>query len=233
VSHWIVTGASRGLGRHIAQQLADRGHTVIACARDHGGLDALAASQPEGRIRAVALDLSNAASIQPIISAAIRDVGGIDGLVNNAGVGAYKPFHENSETEFLQTIQVNLTAVMQLCHAVLPHMIARKGGHIVNIGSDLGRRPLANMAAYVASKHGLTGFSHSLLREAKQHNIKVSLVNPGIIDTDFGGAKEGSKEAHWSLRPAALAGIVMQVIEQPGFTVIDELSVHPLGQGEF
>jgi short-subunit dehydrogenase len=89
------------------------------------------------------------------------------------------------------------------------------------------------MAAYVASKHGLTGFSHSLLRELKSEGIKVSLVNPGIIDTDFGGAREGSKDEAWSLRPATLATLVMQLVDQPGSVVVDELSVHPLGQGDF
>jgi short-subunit dehydrogenase len=86
------------------------------------------------------------------------------------------------------------------------------------------------MAVYAASKHGLAGFSHSLLREVKGAGIKVSLINPGIIDTDFGGAAEGSRDASWSLRPAQLADLIVQVIEQPGSTLVDELTVHPLGQ---
>jgi 3-oxoacyl-[acyl-carrier protein] reductase len=126
---------------------------------------------------------------------------------------------------------------MQICHALLPALRASaeagRRPHIVNIGSDLGRRPLANMAAYVASKHGLTGFSHSLLRELKGEGIKVSLVNPGIIDTDFGGGQEGSRDEAWSLRPAALATLVLQLVNQPGSMLVDEVSVHPLGQGDF
>jgi short-subunit dehydrogenase len=230
---WIVTGASRGLGRHLAVQMATRGWTVIACARDAGALKRLADDHPSGRIRAVAVNLANAGDLRSTLIAALADVGFIDGLVNNAGIGAYKPFLDNSEAELLQTLQVNLGAVMQLTHVVLPGMIERRAGHIVNIGSDLGRRPLANMAAYVAAKHGLTGFSHSLLREVKQHGVKVSLVNPGIIDTDFGGATEGSKDEAWSLRPAVLANLILQIIDQPGATTVDELSVHPLGQGDF
>jgi short-subunit dehydrogenase len=137
---------------------------------------------------------------------------------------------EHSESELVAIIQVNLTAVIQICHAVLPRLLGQGRGHIVNIGSDLGRRPLANMAAYAAAKHGLAGFSHSLLREVKSAGIKVSLINPGIIDTDFGGGTEGSREGAWSLRPGDLARLIIQVIEQPGSTLVDELSVHPLGQ---
>ncbi len=230
---WIVTGASRGLGRHVAKQMAERGWTVLACARDAAALTRLAAEHPPGRIEPLALDLTDSAALRATLAAALPALGPVDGLVNNAGIGSYKPFVEQSELELLQTLQVNLGAVMQLCHAVLPGMLARRAGHIVNIGSDLGRRPLANMAAYVAAKHGLTGFSHSLLREVKQHGVKVSLVNPGIIDTDFGGATEGSKEEAWSLRPAVLANLILQLIDQPGSTLVDEISVHPLGQGDF
>ncbi|MBL8243379.1 MAG: SDR family NAD(P)-dependent oxidoreductase, partial [Rhodanobacteraceae bacterium] len=107
---------------------------------------------------------------------------------------------------------------------------AQRAGHIVNIGSDLARRPLANMAAYVASKHGLAGFSHSLLREVKDAGIKVSLVNPGIIDTGFGGGSEGSRDRAASLHPATLARLILDAVLQPGSVVVDELTVHPAGQ---
>jgi short-subunit dehydrogenase len=89
---------------------------------------------------------------------------------------------------------------------------------------------MANMAVYAAAKHGLTGFSHSLLREVKSLGIKVSLINPGIVDTDFGGVAQGSRDPSWSLKPDDLARLITQVIEQPGNTLVDELSVHPLGQ---
>jgi short-subunit dehydrogenase len=90
---------------------------------------------------------------------------------------------------------------------------------------------------YAASKHGLAGFSHSLLREVKGQGVKVTLVNPGIIDTDFGAKDgetlEGTRGAEWSLRPAQLAALIVQMIEQPGNVLVDELTVHPLGQDSF
>jgi short-subunit dehydrogenase len=229
---WIVTGASRGLGRHLSLQLADRGHRVIACARDAARLDALAAERP-GRIAPCMVDFADAAQIGPRLAAALAHEPRISGLVNNAGFGHYKPFLEHSEAESLALVQVNFTAAIQCCHAVLPRLLEQGAGHIVNIGSDIGRRPQPNMAVYAAAKHGLAGFSGSLLREVKGRGVKVSLVNPGIVDTDFGGAHEGSRDEAWSLRPAALAALIVQLIEQPGTLVVDELTVHPLGQDGF
>ncbi|MFC3148161.1 SDR family NAD(P)-dependent oxidoreductase [Piscinibacterium candidicorallinum] len=226
---WLITGASRGLGRHLALQLAQRGHRVLACARDADRLQTLAA-ESGGAVVPVVIDLADATQIGPRLGEALAREAHISGVVNNAGFGAYKPFLEHSEAESIQLVQVNLTAAIQVCHAVLPRLLAQRSGHIVNVGSDLARRPLANMAVYAAAKHGLAGFSHSLLREVKQAGVKVSLVNSGIVDTDFGGAAEGSRDAHWSLRPAQLAQLIIQLIEQPGNVVVDELSVHPLGQ---
>jgi short-subunit dehydrogenase len=229
----LITGASRGLGKHLTRTMAARGYRVLACARDVERLQALAAGHPAGRVIPVPLDLSDAGQLRPRVLAAIESAGRLDGVVNNAGIGVYKPFLEYSEDELIALIQVNLTACIQICHAVLPRLLAQGHGHIVNIGSDLGRRPLANMAAYVASKHGLSGFSHSLLREVKAQGIKVSLVNPGIIDTDFGGGHEGDAPVHASLAPAELARLIVAMIEQPGSIVVDELTVHPLGQSDF
>ncbi|MFO0041728.1 MAG: SDR family NAD(P)-dependent oxidoreductase, partial [Pseudomonadota bacterium] len=119
------------------------------------------------------------------------------------------------------------------CRVVLPHLAARGGGHIGHIGADRGRRPRANRAPYVATKHGLLGFSHSLLREVKDQRIRVSLVNPGIIDTGFGGGQEGHGDGHHSLRPEELAAQVVAVLDAPAGMVIDEITLHPLGQSDF
>jgi NAD(P)-dependent dehydrogenase (short-subunit alcohol dehydrogenase family) len=230
---WLITGASRGLGRQLALAFAARGAQVLAVARDAGGLEALRAQAGTGRIVPVLLDLADAAAIRPALSAAIEAAGGLDGAINNAGIGAYKPYAEHDEAELLRILQVNLGAAMQICHLVGPWLARRGGGHLINIASDLARRPLANMAPYVASKHGLAGLSHSLLREWKPLGIKVTLVNPGMIDTNFGGGTEGTRDKHGNLDPAALAALIVTLALQPGSVVVDELTVHPLGQAEF
>ncbi len=228
---WLITGASRGLGRYLSREMARRGHTVIAAARDSGLLATLANESSNGHIVPLPLDLADSAAIRPAIDRALLDHGPIDGLINNAAIGDYRPFLEHREDELLTLVQVNIAAVMQLCLALLPHFLQRGAGHIVNIGSDLARRPLANMAPYVASKHALLGFSHSLLREVKDRGVRVNLINPGIIDTDFGGASEGSRPAHASLQPREFARLIADLIEgQLGHLVVDELIVHALGQ---
>jgi len=230
---WIVTGASRGLGRAIALQLAAAGHEVHALARDRVALAAMAEQAPGARILPCPIDLADADALTPTIAALLAEHPRIDGLVNNAGIGSYKPFLDHPEAELRAILQVNLAAPIQLSRTLLPQMLTRGMGHIVNIGSDLGRRPLANMAAYVASKHGLTGFSHSLLREVKDSGVRVSLINPGIIDSGFGGAEPGSHRADGAMSPDALAALILQVIEQPWPLVVDELTVHPMRQEHF
>lgn len=231
MSTWIVTGASRGLGRELALQLAARGDEVIAIARESETLHRLGRTE-HGRIAPLAFDLAQPTQLDALCRA-LREVDELGGVINNAGIGWYKPFLEHDADELRRLLQVNLLAPMQICHAVLPQLLAQGRGHIVNIGSDLGRRPLANMAPYVASKHGLAGFSHSLLREVKDRGVRVSLVQPGLIDTGFGGGQEGSGDGVGSLAPAALARLVLQLIDAPPGLVVDELTVHPLGQADF
>ena len=144
VSTWIVTGASRGLGRHLALQLAQRGARVLACARDEQGLAQLAIGVAgTGEIRPVPLDLSDPRQIDARLRAAMAGERDIAGVINNADIGFCKPFLEHTQEEFLHVLQVNLGAVMQVCHAVLPRLLKQGHGHIVNVGSDLGRRPTA------------------------------------------------------------------------------------------
>jgi short-subunit dehydrogenase len=229
----LVTGASRGLGAALARELLVRGHRVVLTARSTAELaqavDALRAQHGE-RVGWIAADLSDPAAAQTLVAQVEQRFGALDALINNAGIGAYKPLVDWTPQEVIACVNLNLTAPMLLSQAVLAGMAARGRGMIVNIASDLARRPLANMAPYVATKFGLLGFSGSLLREAKAHGIKVSTVLPGIIDTAFNGALEGSKDETWALPSAALARQVVALLELPENVVVDELTIHPLYQ---
>jgi short-subunit dehydrogenase len=238
IKPWLVTGASRGLGAALVMELTSRGHTVIAIAREPAGLAALQARAGQERVIPCALDLANVAQIGATLAAVLAPYSHLSGLINNAGIGFYRPFLEHSESELINIINVNLTAAMLCSYAVLPRLLAARSGHIVNIASDLGRRPLAKMAPYVASKHGLNGFSHSLLREVKGAGVRVSLVNPGMIDTGFGGDANaqngaGQRDEASHLKVDALAKLIVDLTEQPGHLLIDELNVHPLHQQDF
>ena len=173
--HVLITGASRGLGRALARAYHRRGARVSLFARTAPDVEALASELGE-RCTTFTGDVRSAKDHEAALTKFRKAHGPVDVLINNAGIGAWKPLVEWRPQEVIDCVNLNLLAPMLLAQAVLPGMVARRGGIIVNIASDLARRPLANMAPYVASKFGLLGFSGSLLREAKAHGIKVSAV---------------------------------------------------------
>jgi short-subunit dehydrogenase len=228
----LVTGASRGLGRHIAIQLARRGVRVAVSARTEGELERVAAEIRDagGDAIAVPIDVARWDSVERAVASVSERLGKIDILVNNAGVGWYKPLADQSIAEIDLTIDVNLKGTVYLTKAVLPAMQQSGYGQIVNVASDLGRRVIPNMAPYVASKFGVVGFSGSMLREVKGQGVKVMTVTPGIIDTFFNGGAEGTKDESWSLSPEFVANAIVDMLELPRYWVVDEVSVHAMGQ---
>jgi short-subunit dehydrogenase len=224
----LVSGASKGLGRQLALQLAQKGADLVLLARDRDRLEEVARQvrRRGAGCEAMVCDLSRTGEIAEAC-ARINAAGGVDVLINNAGLGFYKPFLEHSLREHDAIIDVNLRGLIHLTQRLLPSMLERGSGHIVNIASDVATTPIANMAVYAASKFAVRGFSLSLAREVKGQGVKVSLINPGIVDTGFNEGEEGTKDASWSLQPKELATLIVSVLEQPGYQMIDELTVHP------
>ena len=232
----LITGASRGLGAALAREMAARGYRLLLVARRTDELETLAATLHSAHgtlVESLGADLTDPAAPLRCAQAAEQRLGAVDVLINNAGIGQYKPLVEWTAREIADCNALNLTAPMLLTHALVPAMLRRRRGMVVNIASDLARRYLANMAPYVATKFGLLGFSGSLLREVKDYGVKVTTVMPGIIDTAFGGAVEGSRDASWSLRPALLATQIADLLELPDNVVLDELTIHPLRQDQY
>ena len=232
----LLTGASRGLGAALAREFGTRGHRVFLVARHAGELARLAAeiAGSQGREATAwrAQDLRDLDGIESLARTAEEVLGGIDVLVNNAGIGAYRPFLDNSPRDLHELLAVNLEAPMRLTHALLPGMLARGRGHVINIASDLARRPLAQMAPYVASKHGLLGFGASLQRELRGRGVRVTTVMPGVVDSSFNGDVEGSRDQRWALPTALLAQQVVALAELPATVVVDEIVVHP-AEGDY
>jgi short-subunit dehydrogenase len=224
----VVSGASKGLGHALALRLSERGTDLVLLARDSTRLDQVAAESRDRGIRCdpIACDLSKPGEIAAAC-ARIKAIGGVDILINNAGHGYYKPFLDHSPDEHDAIIDVNIRALIHLTHRLLPSLLQQGSGHIVNIASDVSSTPIANMAVYAASKFAVRGFTLSLAREIKDKGIKVSLINPGIIDTAFNESEPGTKDPSWSLRPDELAALIITVLEQPGYQMVDELTVHP------
>jgi len=228
----IVTGASRGLGRHVARALARAGMKVALAARDESRLLAVAEEirAAGGEALAVPTDVTRWPQVEALAATVGERFGAIDVLVNNAGVGCYKPFVETSLAELDAQMDSSFRGTVYATRAVLPGMLERRRGHIVNIASDLARKPLAKLAVYAGAKHAVLGFSQSLLREVKASGVKVTTILPGIIDTDFGGGREGTREETWSLRPEFVAAKIVELLGWPEHWLADELTLHPLHQ---
>lgn len=229
----LVTGASRGLGRYSALAFAEAGYRVAICGRNEADLDEVvrAIGDIGGWARPWVLDVRDMAAVRACVEDVVGGCGRIDVLVNNAGLlSTYRPFDEWTLEQIDETLDVNLKGTIYACHAVLPVMRAHRSGHILNVASDVGRRPVPNMAPYVAAKHAIVGFSGSLYREARNHNVKVTVVLPGIIDTFFGGTKPGARDPRWAMAPEHVAAALLQIVRQPGNLTMDEVTLHPLGQ---
>ncbi len=226
----IVTGATEGIGRAITFALGRRGARLAVCARTVQHLEALRVSLDAEGITAAArpCDVADEASVAAFVGFARDQFGDPDVLVNNAGVGHVAPVVEMPVERFDETMAVNVRGVFLMTRAVLPAMIRRGRGHIVNIASLAGRNPVPRAAAYAASKHAVLGFSKSLLMEVREHGIRVLAVCPGSVVTPF-FAKAGMPLDHpeRKLQPEDIAAAVVAALELPDRALVSELDIRP------
>jgi NADP-dependent 3-hydroxy acid dehydrogenase YdfG len=181
----IVTGAGRGIGKAVSLSLAQAGCRVVLAARTRQQIEAV---QEEirakgGHALAVPTDLTLDDDIERLVETSQTNCGMVDILINNAGWGKRAPVEAANVTDWDRTFRLNLRAPMMLARALLPNMIARREGAVINIGSVSGKSGEANGAAYSASKFGLIGFTQSLYEEVREHGIKVAVILPGFVDT--------------------------------------------------
>jgi NAD(P)-dependent dehydrogenase (short-subunit alcohol dehydrogenase family) len=184
---WFITGSSRGLGREIATAALERGHQVVATARNPGQLEDLA-ERYGGQVLALALDVTDSAAAHQAIDAAIGHFGALDIVVNNAGYADSAPIEEMSEASFRRQIETNLFGVVNVTKAALPYLRRQRSGHFLqfsSIGGRVGGTP--GMGAYQTAKFAVEGFSEVLNAEVKPLGIKVTIVEPGGFRTDWGG----------------------------------------------
>jgi NAD(P)-dependent dehydrogenase (short-subunit alcohol dehydrogenase family) len=184
---WLITGASRGLGRAFTEEALKAGHRVMATARNSDHLVDLAREFGE-RVRTVPLDVTNEEQAKNAVEAAIQTFGGLDVLVNNAGYGNVSSVEDTSLADFRAQIETNLFGVIIMTKAVLPYFREQRAGHFIQISSIGGRVGPAGRAAYAAAKFGVEGFSESLSNEVGPLGIKVTIVEPGGFRTDFAGS---------------------------------------------
>jgi NAD(P)-dependent dehydrogenase (short-subunit alcohol dehydrogenase family) len=184
---WLITGASRGLGRAFTEAVLQAGDRVIAAARSPEQLAELVSRYGEN-IRPVLLDVTNEAQAQTAFDAAIASFGSLDVLVNNAGYGYVCPVEDTSLADFRAQIETNLLGVIIMTKTVLPYFRERRTGHIIQVTSIAGRIGPAGRAPYAAAKFGVEGFSESLSKEIAPLGVKVTILEPGGFRTDFAGS---------------------------------------------
>lgn len=224
----IITGGTKGIGRAIAETLLREGATVFICARDKSQLKkALEELSSLGRVEGEICDIRSASQVEAMINECVRLFGGIDILVNNAGVGLFgKTVEETSLDDFEWVLKTNLFGVFYTCHYAIPFIKARNGGHIINISSLAGQNAHPKMATYNASKFGLNGLTEALMQEVRQDNIKVSLICPGSVNTQFGN-EEVTEEKNWQIHPQDIADVVLDLLNQKSNALSSKVEIRP------
>ncbi|MBI2149035.1 MAG: SDR family oxidoreductase [Acidobacteria bacterium] len=221
----VVTGAGRGIGRAIAVELGKLGARVVLAARSRAELEETAGIiGPAGPAPGVMpTDVRKKDEIERLFEHA----GAVDILVNAAGLGIFGPVAGFKDEDFDVLIETNLRGIFLASRCVLPSMIERKKGHIINIASIAGKVGSANRAVYCASKFGVVGFTESLAEEVRQHGIRVSLICPGSTDTGFSPAETSGKARERMLRPEDVAHAVRAIVTQEPNSFISEIVIRP------
>ena len=224
----VVTGAGRGIGAAIARKLAALGAVVILCGRKREPLESTAAEIGEagGRAEVLPCDVTDLSSVEAAAQHIDKTHGRADILVNNAGIGGFGgPLHEMPPESWDAVLNTNLRGVYYCIRSFAPMMIRAKNGHIINISSLAGKNPLPNGAAYAASKWGLNGLSYSVAEELRGHNIRVSVVCPGSVDTEL--SPHAGKDSKKMLRPEDVAHVVAMLVTQAPQSFVSEILLRP------
>lgn len=225
----VVTGGTRGIGRAIAEALVSAGVNVAITARSERGVENAVSQLNEtgpGKAAGYICDVRDYDQVKSVFAKIAGDLGGVDILINNAGVGIYAPVASMDVADFRAVLETNVFGVFYCCHEAIPLMKRRGGGYIINISSLAGTNAHPEMAAYNASKFGLNGFSEALMQEVRHDRIKVSYIMPGSVNTEFGG-DEPNDEKSWQLQPEDVARVVMELIEQPGRSLVSRVEMRP------
>ena len=221
----IVTGGTKGIGRAIAESLIDAGASVAITARNQDEITK-AVSQMNRRSRGMAKGYVCDVRDYNQVKSLFAEVGAVDILINNAGVGIFASVESMSVEDFRTVLETNVFGVFYCCHEAIPLMKQRGGGYIINISSLAGANAHPKMAAYNASKFGLNGFSEALMQEVRHDRIKVSYIMPGSVNTEFGG-DETSDEKSWQLQPHDIAQVVMDLLAHPARALPSRVEIRP------
>jgi NAD(P)-dependent dehydrogenase (short-subunit alcohol dehydrogenase family) len=227
----VVTGAGRGIGRAIALKLAELGAHTVLCGRSREALEQTAAAmqssgQSSVKSSVIECDVTDLHSVDALAEHVERTFHRIDILVNNAGIGgAGGPLHQLAPNDWEHVLNTNLRGVYYCIRSLAPIMIKARSGHIINISSLAGKNALPNGAAYAASKWGLNGLTYSVAEELRAHNIRVSVICPGSVNTEF--SPHPGKNAEKMLQASDVAHAVAMIVTQAPQSFASEILLRP------
>ena len=224
----VITGAGRGIGAAIAASLAGRGARIVLCGRTRATLDATSAdiNGQGGQSHVVECDVAQLGSVEAAAKHVEQTFGRLDILINNAGVGGgSSPLHQLAPDVWDKVMNTNLRGVYYCIRSLAPIMIKSRSGHIINISSLAGKNALPNGAAYAASKWGLNGLTYSVAEELRAHNIRVSVICPGSVHTEF--SLHPGKNAEKMLQASDVAHAVAMIVTQAPQSFASEILLRP------
>jgi len=231
----VVTGAGRGIGKVIAQTLAAAGSQVVATARTGGEIDSLAEeiTCAGGKALAVRADVTDEASVEKLFGVIDDKCGRIDILINNAGMGVFAHIVDCSSEDFDRVLAVNAGGTFLCSRAAFKRMIPQKSGYIINISSVLGIRAYVNQGAYTAAKHGVMGLTKTLALEGQPHNIRVSAILPGGVNTEMIRKSRPDLDASVLLEPDDIADAVMYLLSLSEKASVDQIYIRRRNSSPF
>ena len=211
------------------------GAEVAICGRNQDSLDRAVqelATETGGKVKGKVADVKEHEQVAGLFQFVDSHFGGIDVLVNNAGVGVFRPVAELTLEEWRSTLDTNLSGAFFCSREALFRFVTRGGGYIVNINSLAGANAFAGGAAYNASKFGLTGFTEAMMQDVRSDNVRVSTVMPGSVATEFGGqsGRNGSEQdfgSDWKIWPEDVAEVVRMLLKMPARTLVSRVEVRP------
>lgn len=222
----VVTGGSEGIGRAVAHALARQGASVMLTSRNPDRAREVAADLDagvEGTVQGVGCDVRDPVQCQRLVDATVNAYGALHILVNNAGLGIFKPIQEMTFEDYLAQIETNLNGVFFCTKAALPHLQAADDAWVINLGSLASRNSFARGVGYNASKFGLLGMTEAMMLDLRYDGIRTSIIMPGSVNTGF--ADSGDRP--WAIQPEDVGETVLQLLSYPGNTLVSRIEMRP------
>src|ERR1700730_2380496 len=223
----LVTGGTRGIGLAVAEALLGAGANVAICGRSAETVKSAVSqltNKAKSKVVGKVADVRRNTEVADLFTWIDRELGNLDIVVNNAGLGVFKSTAELSVEDWQKTVETNLSGVFYCCREALPRLKQRGGGYIINISSLAGKNAFAGGAAYNASKFGLNGFSEAMMLDHRYDKVRVSYVMPGSVNTEF---SSGTAQADWKIAPQDIGEIVLMVLRMPERTLVSRVEVRP------